>query len=91
MIGEAAEGYDRGTPSVSPNYINVSGPMSVVGQISAVGIVINVDGADSNLADSAPVVCFDANENEIPTDERITFSRSSVIIQCRFSSARAWC
>lgn len=78
VIGEAAEGYDKGTPSVSPNYINVSGPMSVVGQISAVGIVINVDGADSNLSDSAPVVCFDANENEIPTDERITFSRSSV-------------
>lgn len=76
--GEQAEGYDQGIPSVSPNYIYVSGPMSVVGQISSVGIVIDVDGADSNLSDTASVVCFDANGNVIPTDKRVAFSRSSV-------------
>lgn len=79
--GEAQDGYDKGTPSISPNYVYVSGPTSLVGQISTVGIVINAEGADADVTGSAPVKCFDANENELANltaDERVTFSRREI-------------
>ncbi len=76
--GEPEEGYQSGVASISPTYVYVSGPVSLVGQISKVGIVINTDGANSDLSGSAPVTCFDANDNEIPLDERVTISRSEI-------------
>lgn len=76
--GEAEAGYEKGTASVSPTYVYVSGPVSLVGQISKVGIVLDISGANSDLTGSAPVKCFDANDNEIPLDERVTLSRSEI-------------
>ena len=44
------------------------------------GIVINVEGANSDLSGTLPVRCFDANNNDL-TDQigdRVTFSRSEI-------------
>ena len=76
--GVTEDGYNPGVATVSPTYIYVSGPVSVVGRISSVGIVINVEGANSDLSGTLPVRCFDANNNDL-TDQigdRVTFSRS---------------
>lgn len=77
--GTEEDGYRRGSLSISPSYVYVSGPVSLVGQISEVGIVIDVEGANSDLTGSAPVKCFDANGNEITDlDERVSISRSEI-------------
>ena len=78
--GVTEDGYNPGVATVSPTYIYVSGPVSVVGRISSVGIVINVEGANSDLSGTLPVRCFDANNNDL-TDQigdRVTFSRSEI-------------
>lgn len=76
--GTPETGYYLGTLTLSPTYVYVNGPVSVVGRISKVGIEINVEGATSDLSGTASVKCFDANENEITIDDRVTFSRSEV-------------
>lgn len=79
--GEAENGYNKGIPTISPTYVYVSGPVSLVGRISKVGIVIKADGASSDLSGTETVKCFDANDNELTeltNDERLTFSRSEI-------------
>ena len=76
--GQTAEGYMAGEVSVSPDYLYVIGPVSEVGQISEVGIQIDLEEADSALSGTAPVRFYDANGNEISVDERITTSREEI-------------
>ncbi len=77
--GTEEDGYQHGAVTISPSYVYVSGPVSLVGQISNVGIVINIDGANSDLSGSAQVECFDANGNQITNlDDRVTLSRSDI-------------
>lgn len=79
--GEEAEGYDKGEVSLSPSYVYVSGPESMVGRITRVGVIINAEGADSNLTGTAQVRCFDGNDkelSELTVDDRLTFSRSEI-------------
>lgn len=76
--GKVAEGYIYGTPVISPSYIYVSGPMSLVGQINSVGIMIKLDGQDADLSGTEEVKCFDANGVVLELGDRVTFSRTEI-------------
>ena len=76
--GRTMEGYMAGEISVSPDYVYVIGPVSEVGQISEVGIEVNVAEANSALSGKAPVVFYDANGNEISVDDRISLSQTEI-------------
>lgn len=76
--GNPEDGYKEGTVTLSPSHVYVSGPVSSVGRISSVGIVINEEGANSDLSGSAPVKFFDSNKNEIQLDDRVSLSRTEV-------------
>ena len=75
-VGKAEEGYRQGSVSLSPSKIVVSGPQSLVGQISSVGIEIDLSGATEDLTGTRPIKCYDANGEEIALDERVTLSRT---------------
>ena len=80
-VGKTEDGYTEGPATISPTYVYVSGPVSKVGQISSVGIEIDVDNATSNLAGTAKPILYDANDNklnELLEDERVTLNRSEV-------------
>lgn len=76
--GKTMDGYMAGEISIVPDYIYVNGPISEVGQISEVGIEIDVSEANAALSGTAPVKFYDANGNEIEADSRITLSRSEI-------------
>lgn len=76
LEGHAESGYREGSVTISPSRIYVSGPVSLVGQISTVGISINVEGANSDMSGTLPIKCYDSNGNEIALDDRITLSRT---------------
>lgn len=76
--GKPEAGYKEGIPTASPTYVYVSGPVSLVGRISSVGIVVKVEGAYSDLSGTEKVQCFDANGNVIPISDKLTFSRSEI-------------
>jgi len=50
---------------LSPEYIYVKGPFSIIGLISSVGIVINVEDAAETIEGTTAVAFYDANGNEL--------------------------
>ena len=63
--GDAAPDHSVGSVTVSPETIMVSGPMSQVGRISSVGIVVDVTGRSDDFGGLASPRFYDANGNEI--------------------------
>ena len=48
-IGQEEEGYVTGDVALNPEYVYVTGAESVIGQISSVGVELNVEGANSDM------------------------------------------
>lgn len=82
VSGEAEEGYAIGNVLVRPEYVYITGPVSVVGQISSVGTEIDVSGIETDVSGSSRVMLYDANGNEL-TDlgDKVSLSRSEVDYQ----------
>ena len=73
VLGTPAEGFSVGSMTVDPQTVMVSGPVSIVGRISSVGVEVDVTGASGDLEGSAPITFFDANGNRFEiTDDRLT-------------------
>jgi len=64
-VGTPEEEYSVGSVNVDPKYVSVSGPVSLVGRISSVGVEVNVDGATKSMSGSTVPVFYDANGNKI--------------------------
>lgn len=64
-VGEPAEDYIVAGVSLQQNRIEVTGPESVVEQISYAGIEIDVSGAASNMAMNAELMLYDREGNLI--------------------------
>lgn len=76
--GRTADGYMAGEMSISPDYVYVTGPVSEVGQISSVGIDVNIADVSSAQSGTAEVKYYDANGNEIRLDDRISLNRGEI-------------
>lgn len=98
--GTPAEGYAIGGVEVTPNLLKVSGPVSIVSQISRVGAAINVDGVTSDVSDSVLPVLYDEDGSVISSDllemnqSAVTiraeiWATKSVPVQCRVSGEPA--
>ena len=82
VTGEAAEGYAIGNVMVRPEYVYVTGPISVVGQINSVGVEVEVPGIESDVSGSSRVLLYDANGNElVGLEDKVTLSRGEVDYQ----------
>lgn len=80
--GKPEDGYAVGNVFVRPEYVYVTGAVSVVGQISSVGVEIDTSGADSDTSGSSRVILYDANGNELDDlGNDITLNRSEVEYQ----------
>ena len=75
--GEVASGYqlNRDEIVISPQEVTLTGPESKFGNISSVGIVIDLSqfNSETNTVSLKPIL-YDANGNEVTPDESITFS-----------------
>ncbi len=78
-VGTPAEGFSVGSMTVDPPAIMVSGPVSIVGRISSVGVETDVTGASGDLQGSAPITFYDANGNRFEiSDKRLTTDPAEV-------------
>ena len=81
--GTVAAGYALGTVSVmNPNVLKVSGPESVVENISSIVATIDVDGMTMDLSDNVIPVLYDKNGKEFPTTN-LKLSNSTVQISAQ--------
>lgn len=69
--GTPAEGYVAGAVTMTPDSIYVKGPVSLVGQISSVGIEFNIEGAVSDVVGTTAVIFYDANGNKLDLGESV--------------------
>lgn len=67
--GEPQDGYTVGSVDVNPSSITITGPASVVGQIKAVKIVIDVTGINEDITGVAEPLFVDSIGRTIDLDE----------------------
>ena len=70
FTGTIPDGYAPGTVTLSPQYLTLKGPESLIGQISSAGIEINLDNVTEDVAAAAIPEFYDANGNEIQLNDR---------------------
>ncbi len=77
--GEPVEGLSVGEVTLDPAFVYLSGPVSLIGKISSVGIVIDVEGKGEDVSGTAKPVFFDANGNSIHIDDdRLIFDSEDI-------------
>lgn len=77
-VGNVADGYALGKVEVNaPNVLEVSGPKSIVSQISSVEATVNVGGMSDSVSYQVTPVLLDSDGNEIDTT-RLTLSNATV-------------
>lgn len=86
--GTPAEEYAIGNVEVTPNLLKVSGPASVVSQISRVSASINVDGVSSDVSDSVIPVLYDENGTVISSD-LLEMNQSAVTIKAQILATKS--
>lgn len=71
FFGTPSEGYVPGQVTLSPDYVYVNGPESLIGYINSVGIEFGIEGAVADVSGTAPVVFYDTNGNEVELGESV--------------------
>ena len=69
VLGQVMPDHSVGSITVHPETIMVSGPMSQVGRISSVGIMVDVSGHEDDFSGTEKPRFFDANGNVISFEE----------------------
>lgn len=86
--GKVADGFTLGDVSVSnPNVIKVSGPASVVGQISKVVATIDVSGMSVDISDNVVPVFYDEDDKTVDTT-KLTLSSNTVTVSAKILSTK---
>ena len=88
-VGEPEEGYALGDVTLDPEYLYISGPVSQVGQISSVGVEIDVSGVNTNMTGTTGLVFYDANGNRLTVSDRITYDVSQIGYQVEILRVRS--
>lgn len=79
LHGSVTEGYQAGTAAVSPETINISGPVDQVSQIDRVVAVLESKELSEPYSGNLPVRLYNANGEEL-TDLEVTMESESVYV-----------
>lgn len=79
ITGTPSDGFSVGEVKLDKTNVVVTGPVSVIGQISQIGVEIDVTGLDSDESGRAELKYFDANGNAfVISDNRVSKSFDNV-------------
>lgn len=86
--GKVASGFTLGDVNVSnPNVIKVSGPASIVSEISSVVATIDVSGMSVDISDNVVPVFYDKNDEAVDTT-KLTLSNNTVTVSAKILSTK---
>lgn len=77
-VGEPGDGFALGDITLNPQYVYATGAVSDIGKINSLGVEVNVEGANADMSDSAPVCFYDANGNKLSLEDDVKLSLESV-------------
>ena len=78
VTGEVAEGYQVGSITPDQNQVRVSGPESVVSNISYAMAVVDVSNATSTISTYADIRLYDSSDVQISDISRVTMNINTV-------------
>lgn len=87
IVGTPAEGYMVGAHQISPATINVTGTVSMVDSVASAKVVYDVSGLTMDVSDTANVILYDHEGNEIH-DDKLELSKNSVDIRISLLSVK---
>lgn len=76
-VGEPEEGYIVGVPQMDQNRVEISGPESVISQITSAMLRVDVSDSTSEISTYADIILYDVHGKEI-TDKSITMNTNIV-------------
>ncbi|MCI8742981.1 MAG: hypothetical protein HFG62_15825 [Lachnospiraceae bacterium] len=71
VTGKAQDGYAPDGISLNPPYVTLEGPVSKVGQVSAAGVEISIDGLAEDQSGVVTPVFYDANGNSLKLSDQV--------------------
>lgn len=77
-LGNPPEGYSVGDKVVTPKFLIVTGPQSIIGRIDHVSVAVDVNGATENLGDVAVPILNDANGDSLDLADKLEFSQNEL-------------
>jgi YbbR domain-containing protein len=78
VTGAVPFGYQMGEPSLDPEQVTISGPKSLIDQVTIARILLNIGGATESINQQYPVEVFD--ENGAPV-ENVTITPAEVMVR----------
>ena len=78
LKGKAADGYEVNSYTLASKKVWVKGPESLVGQITAVGVEVDIEGAEGDLTGVASPIFYGANGNPLNLGEKVSVNQTEV-------------
>lgn len=79
LKGKVADGYQAGTPVISPETVVVSGSVEQVSQVSKVVAILEDENLDQRYAGDLPLILLDGEGNEL-TDLDVTLDAETAYV-----------
>ncbi len=76
--GKAADGYEVNGYTLASKRVWVRGPESLVGQITAVGVEVDIDGAEGDVTGVTSPIFYDANGNPLNLGEKVSVNQTEI-------------
>jgi YbbR domain-containing protein len=87
LVGSPADGYVVGSRQISPATLNVTGTVSALDEVVGARVQYDVSGSTMDIADSAAIVLYDQEGNDID-NEKLEMSKTSVDIRIGINSTK---
>lgn len=85
--GTPEEGYALGISNPTPSFVTVEGRSTLIGQISRIGVEVDVNNANADLDVTAAPIFYDANGNKLDLGNKVTVNPHE--IDCHISILKA--
>jgi Uncharacterized protein conserved in bacteria len=78
-VGNVASGSVVGDISTTPHTVSIKGPQSLIGQVTQVGIGVDLEGLSSSSSGTASIILYDANNNKLESlVDKLDFSVNEI-------------
>ncbi len=82
-VGEVEDGYVLGSVTMEQNQLRVSGPASIVSQISSAGVIVDVSDSTGTISTNADIHLYDEDGVDIEISKNLTLNveRIAVVVE----------
>ncbi len=88
-VGTVGDGYVLSTITLEQNQIRVTGPESIVQQITRAAVVLDLNGASGTISTNLDIRLYDEDGDEIPLSSHLTANIDRVLVRAEVLPTKA--